>query len=83
MLIQWNNDQTLGKSEHAYYRLSQRYCPEPGIEERRWFAVYQAGAQVYDPNGIFTTVKDPVGFKTKEEAIAACEENAKFDKDYL
>ena len=83
MLIQWNKDQTLGKSEHAYYRLSRRECLEPGIEEWRWFTDYQAGAQAYDPDGIFTNISGRQGFKTKEEAITACEENAQYDKEHL
>ena len=80
MLSQWNKDQTLGKGEHAYYRLSQRYCPEPAIEEWRWFIDYQAIRGPYDPNGTFTTIGS---CKIKEEAIAACEENAQFDKEHL
>jgi hypothetical protein len=83
MLIQWNKDQTLGKGEHAYYRLSQRERPEPGIEEWRWFIDYQALRGPYDPNGIFTTIGNAFGFKTKQEAIAASEENAEFDKKNL
>jgi hypothetical protein len=83
MLIQWDKDQTLGKSEHAYYRLSQRHCPEPGIEEWRWFTDYQAIRGPYDPNSKFLTIGSTAGFKTKEEAIAACEENAQWDKDHL
>jgi hypothetical protein len=79
MNIEWNNTQTVGKSKHAYYRLTKRYCPEPTVEEDRWFVEYQALRGPYDPNGTFTVIGNAFGFKTKEEAITAAEENAEFD----
>jgi hypothetical protein len=69
MNIEWNRDQTLGKSEHAYYRLSQRYCPEPGIEERRWFVDYQAGAQGYDPNAYLGRLKIRLVLRPKRKRL--------------
>ena len=75
MSIQWNPTKTLGKCEHAYYKLSQRYCPEPAVEEDRWFVEYQPLQGPYDPNGKFLIVEQPFGFKTKEEAIAGAEQN--------
>jgi hypothetical protein len=83
MNIEWNNTQTLGKSKHAYYRLTEQYCPEPTVEERRWFVEYQVIVGPFDPNGNFVIVEQPFGFKTKEEAIAGAEENAKFDLQHL
>jgi hypothetical protein len=76
MSIQWNQSQTVGKSEHGYYRLSKRYCAEPTVEEDRWFAEYQPGAHQYDPEGQFIPVGQLYGFKTKEEAVAAAEKDA-------
>jgi hypothetical protein len=83
MNIQWNNDQTLGKSKHAYYKLSRRYCGEPGVEEQRWFAEYQPGAHTFDPTGTLIVIEHPHGFKTKEEAMVACEKNAEYDLKHL
>jgi hypothetical protein len=75
MSIQWNQTQTVGKSELGYYRLSERYCAEPTVEEDRWFSEYQTGAHQYDPEGEFSVLRSD-GFKSKEEAVAAAEKNA-------
>jgi hypothetical protein len=80
-LIIWNKEKTVGKSQHAFYRISERHSP--GIEEKRLFTHYQAGAQNYEPNGKFTAIGSDFGYKTKEEAIALCEEAAEMDKQNL
>jgi hypothetical protein len=80
-LITWNKEKTVGKSQHAFYRISERHCP--GSEEKRLFTHYQAGAQNYEPQGKLTAIGSDSGYKTKEEAIAVCEENAEYDKQHL
>lgn len=81
MNIQWNKEKTIGKSQHAFYRISERHTP--GTEEMRLYTHYQAGAQTYDPHAKFTAIGSDSGYTTREEAIALCEETAEFDKKNL
>jgi hypothetical protein len=83
MSIKWNPSKTVGKSQHAYYRLSKRFCPDPMVEDDRWFVEYQARRGPYDPNGKFAVVVQAFGFETQEAAVAGAEQNAEWSlKDF-
>lgn len=79
--ITWNPEKTVGKSQHAFYRISERHTA--GTEEMRLYTHYQAGTQNYDPQDKFTAIGSDSGYETREEAIALCEETAEFDKKSL